>query len=97
MRYASSWKRSTVNGRPHVTLYNHEILLRSSYNRFLLYALMSYLAAKANLRFHLLSSLVSVARPDTRVWLYITYTAGSPSNILPQSQFYQVEIALKFQ
>jgi hypothetical protein len=69
-----------MDGR--MSLYNHEILLGSSYNRFLLYALMSYLAAKANLRFHLLPSLVSVARPDTRVWLYITYTVGSPSNKL---------------
>jgi hypothetical protein len=71
-----------------MSLYNNEILLRSSYNiynKFLLHATMSYLAAKANSRLHLLSSLVSIGIPDTHVWVYITYIAGSPSNILPQS------------
>jgi hypothetical protein len=53
-----------------MSLYNNEILLGSSYNRynnFLLHATMSYLAAKANSGFHLLSSLVSVGVPDTHV------------------------------
>jgi hypothetical protein len=56
-----------------MSLYNNEILLRSSYNiynKFLLHATMSYLAAKANSRLHLLSSLVSIGIPDTHMGVH---------------------------
>jgi hypothetical protein len=79
-----------------MSLYNNMGSSYNRYNNFLLHATMSYLAAKANSGFHLLSSLVFVGVPDTHVWLYITYTVGSPFNILTQSQLYQVEIALGF-